>query len=358
MLRKIKYLLLLIILILPAMVISCSDSSYKGNLSYHTLAIGNGNFSYVKQGQKAILLDAGIGLTQQNRPNSLELEKGPQPRRNWGSASKKSYKWIKDTMTGHGVKEIEAIFISHAHSDHFNQLMNLANDADFNVKNVILPLHYGNAEKQLLNLKNFKGKVDTKFSKSYKFLGIKFENLTAYANREDLIHQSSTDPNAESMVIRFAVNGKWFLFTGDITYEDPKFLKKIGEQKIDVYVIPHHGGNSINNKIVQLIGKEQDAVFVSGTGSEEWRDFSGGNDYFPRERALYDYIRGRKAEKQVFITGEPPYDLEMTPTYDMDFMPWIGGLNSSYEYRMTIGKDKKLVAETITHKSTILEMYQ
>ncbi|WP_026389561.1 MBL fold metallo-hydrolase [[Acholeplasma] multilocale] len=365
MFKKIKYLFLLLILILPILVTACgsgstpvAETSYTGDISYYTLSIGNGNFSYLKQGDKAIVIDAGIGLTQKNKPNSVEIHDSRA--KNWGSASQKSYQWVKNTMVESGVKEIETIFISHDHSDHYNQLFNLANDIDFNVKNVVLPLNYGNADKQLRGLENFKGNIDTSFSKAYNFLDIKFENLTAFADRKNLIEEASTDPNASTMVLRFEVNGKVFLYTGDITLSsDKKFIAKMGEKPVDIYVMPHHGGNSINGKLVEIIGNDEEAVFISGTGSDKWANFTGGtNNIFPRVGNIVDYTNNRVANKQIYITGEPIYDISdvnVNGNY-MDLSDWIGGIDRSYEYRMTQTSETQFLTEVISSKSTILEI--
>lgn len=157
--------------------------------------VGNGDSVLVTHQKQHILIDAG------------------------------GYKQVSDLLKALRIDELEGIFISHSHFDHYGGLKYMdgirTERLYINDHNILkeLEIRYNHIEE---------------FQKgdSLSFGEISFEALWPRRNKP------SQDENDNSQVIYMVFNRARFLFTGDITSQ---VEKELSLQAIDVLKVPHHG---------------------------------------------------------------------------------------------------------------------
>lgn len=165
-------------------------------LAVHMLNVGNALSIFIQlpHNQGNILFDAGIASNNQNHPLIFE--------------------YLKKS----GINTLDAIFISHQHQDHNNNLAYL--QKNINVKKV-----YTNKAMQ----------------KYYDVAGIRFENW-AFNYYQQI---NKIDENNRSLVLFWKYQNHQILFTGDLsTIGENKLLKYRQPTKIDLLQVAHHGSNS------------------------------------------------------------------------------------------------------------------
>ena len=147
------------------------------------------------------------------------------------------------------VTKVDFLIISHYHSDHIGNVINLINEGYITSNTrVYLPDYttlynqtdttaYNNII-QAFNNNNIVYSVPTEEST----IEIGDLKITFY-NSEVSIYQNYTRSNDCSMVCKFEYGDKSILFTGDIVVDAPTRLSKLSslDKKIDIYKISHHG---------------------------------------------------------------------------------------------------------------------
>ncbi|WP_198402299.1 ComEC/Rec2 family competence protein [Mesoplasma florum] len=370
--KKINLLFLSMILTLIAflsiLTVSCGTKikEITGNVSFYVLSIGSGNFTFLEKDGHAVVMDSGVGIGENNNGDSIDSissETFALNNGNWVTANPRDGKAITDFMKNTaGVQVIDAIFISHKHSDHYSALKYLVQE--FEVGTVIAPTDSAGLEKAIRGYQP-KGQmpvVDTNFSKTYEFLGGTFENLTAYSSKNVVKSLYTTDdPNANSMVLRFKVNGKTFLLPGDMentskVMSDKKFLKAVSSQPVDFYLLAHHGSTNGATELTPLIGNKErspEHIIISGTdnidGFENWSGQRNAvsNSKTPVGEVLKTY--GMKKEPYVYITGSV-----LTETLN-DFPDIVDkdNVKSTFEYKFSDNK-----WDFITHEENISNRFK
>ncbi|WP_339022875.1 MBL fold metallo-hydrolase [Spiroplasma endosymbiont of Crioceris asparagi] len=343
--KKILLMLLLIIGIFPLVfATSCKkDPIVKADFSYHVLAVGNGNFTFLENNNTGhiVILDCGNGLKAKQTD---DLESSPISNRKWGFERRTNVKkYFVDYLNHFHVTEIEAIFVSHNHADHFNEIENML--SNFKVDNLIMPIVYDSAKTQIetyvKKTQNESLNIDTTFSYKYSFMGIEFHNITAKLDHQALIdadYKASEGPNATSMVIDFTVNGQTVLFTGDaieMTVSPKKFdpngifKSLISKMNINTFLLAHHGStNSSTDKLLEYMGKNASSIkysLISGTNhySGNWWNASGNHSLASIQEV--GYTKQCAKNTKIFITGTMTDD--NSGTYDVT----PDGENKSYE---------------------------
>jgi len=300
-------------------------------VSYHVLSVGNGEFTYLQVGNKAIILDAGRG-----RPGSIATEL-----KIWRE-TEVGWPFIENEFKKNGIDEIEAIFISHAHEDHTWLLGNLANNKTLKVNNIVMPpINYEDTRDHFINDYKFEGKIWTELQPVYKFLGLKIENLTYYIDYDELAKAGAKNVNDSSLILRIKLLDKTLLFTGDSDLveaglTDGIVIKKLAEKPIDLFVLPHHGSKvSAVEPMLNVIGKNVKYAFISGTfASEEWRTYGGGFR-FPNPETI-NFLKEKASQAEVYVTGVLP---QKPLTTDPNFYDQVKGTNQSYTYNISKYED-------------------
>ncbi|QBQ07849.1 competence protein ComEC [Spiroplasma gladiatoris] len=304
----------------------------ENQISYYTLSIGNGLFSYLKIGSKAILFDAGIGLDQ------FAIWKGRKHKTNQFASN--FLKWT-------GVEEIETVFISHNHSDHYANLDAIAKN--FKINNLVLPLNGNSLKNRFVSNREKSTSINEKiylnsntklynFEKTYRFLDIDFYNWS-YSELNYMKGLSSKDENNASAIIYFKVNSKSILITGDAEQELGNRLLKNKESnfyKVDIYQVPHHGSkNALSNNFVKKVNPS--ICYVSGTNGDEksYREW-GGDHIFPTAKAYSNisscqnrYLTGKVLSNSSSDKQKNDYFVNAEGAKNSDY----DHQNASYEYR-------------------------
>ncbi len=193
-----------------------SNQFTKISPSVTMLNVGNGNSFLLQYKGKNILFDAGKG----------------------SGFSKKS---LQQYLVYDGVRKIDAIFISHNHKDHYDQIDDL---------------------KTIYNIQNIFYNYDNQFN--FKFKDLKISNF---------IENQNKDENDNSQVSVVEVKGKKILFTGDISkkrearlLQNKEFLEMI-KGGVDLLQVAHHGSKTSSSQLFIETIKPQ-KCFISGHKSK------------------------------------------------------------------------------------------
>ncbi|WP_162684906.1 ComEC/Rec2 family competence protein [Spiroplasma sp. BIUS-1] len=203
---------LIILFSLNAFTIIEVNQLSKISPSITMLNVGNGNSFLFQYKGKTILFDAGRGV----------------------GFSKNS---LNEYLVYNGVRKIEAVFISHNHKDHYDQL---------------------DSVRQTYNIKNVFYNYDLKTYFRFKDLEIK-----------NYIELGNSDENDNSQVSLVKVKNKKVLFTGDATKKreyrllsNPDFVNEI-KGGIDFLQVGHHGSKtSTSDTFIKTLKPK--TCFISG----------------------------------------------------------------------------------------------
>ncbi|AOG60502.1 competence protein ComEC [Spiroplasma helicoides] len=223
--KKIKRLIYF--LLATSITISFITNPIKNSIStIEMINVGNGNSFILNYKSNIFLLDAGVGpMNNKNTtPNYLKYR---------------------------GINEINTIFISHYHTDHYNMVDQIVKEN--NVKHV------------------FDNKSNIK--------EINFKDIFIYAFTENF----NDDENDNSQVILIKMYDQTFLFMGDSSkkreerlLQETKFIKLI-DKGIDYYQVGHHGSKTAtSDKFIKTIKPKN--CFISGE--------KRGRRQFPTHEAL------------------------------------------------------------------------
>ncbi|WP_338984311.1 MBL fold metallo-hydrolase [Spiroplasma endosymbiont of Diplazon laetatorius] len=212
---KIKKILIALFSLNCFWIIQANQFS-KINPTITMLNVGNGNSFVCHYKGKTILFDAGRGTGFSK--NSLE-----------------------QYLVYSGVRNIEAVFISHNHQDHYDQLDNV---------------------KETYRLKNVFYNHDLKTYFNYKDLKI-----------TNFIELNNSDENDNSQVSVVEIKNKKLLFTGDATkvreyklIKDELFLEKV-KGGVDFLQVGHHGSKTSTSDAFMNVIKPK-TCFISGHKSK------------------------------------------------------------------------------------------
>ena len=153
---------------------------------------------------------------------------------------------ILDDLDSARIKEIDALIVTHLHTDHAGGLAELAKRRE--IDNLIIPELESSAEAAQL-VKTAKRTVTAKGGNVYTAVqGMNFEigefTVTVLAYYDDM-----RDENNKSVIVMAEIDGIKFLFTGDAEAKTEKALIDEGLNiDCDVLKVGHHGSSSSSSQ--------------------------------------------------------------------------------------------------------------
>lgn len=263
------------------------------NFKITFLSLGKGEATFIKVPDKEnILIDAG----------SMTFSDG-------GAGI------ITAFLKGEGVNQIDNIFLSHLHSDHYSAVFELAKH--FKIKRIFLPDIGKNehiSKKLIYDINMLADKISyvntaTEIPKELSFISVlspPVKNITAENNYLYL--------NENSMVLHFSYQNFKGLFAGDIERKGIDFLLSNDVGEIDFIKVPHHGGidsfslelyNQYNPKVAVLfrdrkVNFKDLLLAFEKNGSLFFDTFSNGAVTITKDKNFY-FIKAYKNAKTVKI---------------------------------------------------------
>ncbi len=142
--------------------------------------------------------------------------------------------YLIDYLLKLGIKDIDTLIITHPHSDHDGETIDLINN--FKVKTLVKSTYNEKYEDLNTNLSIVKGGDIIKVG------NLKFEVLMP-------IKDDYKEENNNSITLLTEINGKKLLFTGDIEHEiEEEIIKNYTKQDIYLLDSPHHGSKTSSSE--------------------------------------------------------------------------------------------------------------
>lgn len=161
------------------------------------------------------------------------------------------------------IKDIEAAFISHIHSDHFGGIYTLL-ESDFRIEKLYLSGITAETEdyEKIISLAG-KKETEVVLVKSGSVIEIDEVDFTVVAVGKD---EMSADENNNSMLLRLDCGENSVLFTGDTTASVEAYLLDNPKIDVDFLKVGHHGSaGSTSEAFLRAVSPE---LSVIGVGAE------------------------------------------------------------------------------------------
>lgn len=219
--KRILILFTLLFLVVSFQTVNADD------LEVHFIDVGQGDSIFIKTpDNKTILIDAGKHYDPQMKYNP--------------------FLYLKNQ----NIEQLDAIFISHPHDDHYNGFKYLCNKdgKDFPVKAVYYSVEPGSKYgvfnkclKELIKRTEHSGQVSSR-GPPLKFGEVAF---TVFYPQEPITEPSS-NKNLDSIIMKMTYKNVSFMFTGDTENKIEKTLE--GNVKSTVLKVAHHGSKTATSK--------------------------------------------------------------------------------------------------------------
>jgi len=182
------------------------------------------------------------------------------------------YKALDKALAKSGSREIEAVILSHAHDDHVKNLALLLQSRQYTVKRVLLSRndHWGatDANRAVMSaIRRFRIPVSyVRTGQTFGFGGAKWTILNPSHGAFTKHHQVSNS----SVAYALEVNGKRFLFTGDIARAGEQAVvsewQRLELGSADVLLATHHGSKYASHDFFLDAVKPKSAVISVNLG--------------------------------------------------------------------------------------------
>ncbi len=153
------------------------------------------------------------------------------------------------------IKKIDALIISHFHSDHTNGLENIIKD--YKIEYVIYSYPYEVKTEEYVKFKKWISnkaikQIIVKSGDNIKINKINIDIVNPNSKYIKLGESMDENENANSLVFNISLNKKNYLFTGDSIKASEKYilknLNKININKIDLIKVAHHGSKTSSSE--------------------------------------------------------------------------------------------------------------
>lgn len=211
-------------------------------LDVYYLYVGQGDATFIKNGDKTMLIDAG------NNPDGKYISK-----------------WLRNTMH---INKVDYLIGTHSHEDHIGGMDIILED--FDIGTFYMPSKYEN-NKTYQDVVNWAKKKNVKITTPS--VGTKF-NVGEAECEIMSIDNTTEDINATSIVIQLNFGMQKFLFTGDMITANEEARSW---EDIDVLKVAHHGSTYSSSQDFLKQVKPEIAVISCGKNNDY---------YYPHEAVL------------------------------------------------------------------------
>ncbi len=223
--KIIRWVLLIVICCLPSLA---KYTDPRGIIAF--VDVGQGDSIFVQRPfhQEAILIDTGGGLSFGERET---WQKKEQP------ASQANYLLIP-FLKSRGIQTIDQVFISHAHEDHFGDLL------EINKQMEIKELLYSEGSSRQANFQATLAEITPQTQLRITQSGDWWQNQEI---RLDLLYPQELGDggNDDSLVLLLQIKGQKILLTGDLEAAGEKALiTHYPELSADILKVGHHGSRT------------------------------------------------------------------------------------------------------------------
>lgn len=161
---------------------------------------------------------------------------------------------IRPYLMGRGIREIDAIFVSHAHLDHHGSVRFIIDD--FSVRELFVDAYFAEDDAELLNWLHDE---DVRVERASFTEEIVRNGHTFYVVSPDRNHH---DKNDNSLVLFTKIGNRNWLFTGDISKSvEEQIVRTFPNMQVDMLKVAHHGSNtSTADELLEVLSPK--AAFI------------------------------------------------------------------------------------------------
>ncbi len=252
-----------------------------GDISFHFMTLGNnrnGDCTYIKAGDKDILIDAGSYY------DSIDD--------------------IEDYLSSYVTDgKIEYLIATHAHEDHIACLGGKNGSRTvFDAYKCEVIIDFPMSESTSNLYKNYKNKRDEEVSSdgATHYTALQCYNNDGGAQREYQLSESvsmeilyqyyyehdASSENDYSVCLMFKHGSRQFLFTGDLEKAgEEKLAEKYDFTQVELFKAGHHGSQTASNDVL-LDEIKPKIVIIPGVVGNDQYDVTDPDDIFPSRRVL------------------------------------------------------------------------
>lgn len=164
---------------------------------------------------------------------------------------------IRPYLMGRGIREIDAIFISHAHLDHHGSVRFIIND--FTVHELFVDAYFAKDDAELLNWLQDENVrvVRASFTAEIVRNGHSFYVVSPERDRRD--------KNDNSLVLYTRIGNRNWLFTGDISKSiEEQIVRMFPNMQVDMLKVAHHGSHTSTSEELLDVLSPQSAFIPVG----------------------------------------------------------------------------------------------